>query len=293
MRVLILIFTLFATSAFASDDGWFKAQVKDNYIHVPIKLNGVDTTAIIDTGSTVNYISKSFIAQHGNKLSKGGVTTVPNVWDDNRYQVYNQVPITLFENEFEMDDLIESDIPSGDLVIGMHFFRFFILQIDYPNQRVRMLNRKSVDMAKFNNIDSRVEGDNGLPIVKLGLNGEKDAWFLLDTATTVGLKIERNLTESRGWLSDFKESRVEIKDLNRTDEMTQINLPKVQFGPFEIESVKSVVPDKGQSLDLKPRYEKDFSRIKGKKLHGTVGYDILKHFVVTIEYQTGFVHIGA
>jgi hypothetical protein len=292
MRILLMIVALFTFSANA-DDGWHKAQVKDNLMHIPIVLNGIETTAILDTGSITNYISKDFIAKHGQSLPKGGVTKIASSWDDERYQIYNKVPVTLFDTMFEMDDLIESDIPSGDLVIGMHFFRFFILQIDYPNQRVRMLDRKSVNMKKFKNIESRVEGDHGVPIVKLEVNGEKDAWFLLDTATTVGLKIERGLSEQRDWLTEYRKSRISLKDINRIEEMTELNIPKVQFGPFQLENITSAVPDKGHSLDLRPRYEKGFSRIKGKRLKGAVGFDVLKHFVITIEYQTGFIHIGA
>lgn len=292
MRYLIATLLIFAFTASANDDGWFPISLEDNYVHIPITLNGIETTAILDTGTVSNYISKDFVAKHGKDLSKGGVTKIANSWDDEYYQLYNEVPIKLFETEFKMDDLIESDLPSGDVVIGMHFFRFYILQVDYPNKRIRMLDRKSVDMKKYNNVDSRVEGDHGVPIVKLSVNKEKEAWFLLDTASPVGLTIDRSLSEKRDWLKDYRTGRVTLKELNQVVEMNQLEIPLLKIGPFEIEKIRTAVPDKGHSLDLRPRYEKSFSRIKGKKLRGSVGFDVLQHFIVTIEYQTGFVHIS-
>ena len=66
----------------------------------------------------------------------------------------------------------------------------------------------------------------------------------------------------------------------------------MQFGPFELENVLVTIPAEGKNSYLDSQYEKTGSRLKGKKVQGIIGYDVLKHFLITVDYKGGHAHIG-
>lgn len=72
------------------------------------------------------------------------------------------------------------------LLLGAGLLEKFIFQIDYPNNRLRLFERDSIDLAKLKNIDMQIDRGTGQPIVKVELNGEKNAWlFLIRVITAV------------------------------------------------------------------------------------------------------------
>jgi len=52
------------------------------------------------------------------------------------------------------------------------------------------------------------------------------------------------------------------------------------------------IPAEGESSNLESQYQKTGSRIKGQKIQGLIGYDVLKHFLITIDHRSGHAHIG-
>lgn len=66
----------------------------------------------------------------------------------------------------------------------------------------------------------------------------------------------------------------------------------VKFGPYEIGDVKVSFPAEGQKTNLESQYERTGSRIGGKRVVGLIGYDLLKDFVVTLDYRYGKLHIA-
>jgi hypothetical protein len=56
--------------------------------------------------------------------------------------------------------------------------------------------------------------------------------------------------------------------------------------------VQVAVPAQGENPDLFQKYTPLGTRIPvGGKSKGLLGYDILQHFVVTIDYEKGYVHV--
>lgn len=44
--------------------------------------------------------------------------------------------------------------------------------------------------------------------------------------------------------------------------------------------------------NLTTQYKDSFSRLKSKKVRGILGYDVLKHFILTVDYAEGLGHIA-
>jgi hypothetical protein len=65
-----------------------------------------------------------------------------------------------------------------------------------------------------------------------------------------------------------------------------------KFGPFELENIDIRFVAEGEQANLDNQYGQSGSRIKSKRIQGILGFDILKHFVVTLDYRTGKAHIA-
>ena len=63
-------------------------------------------------------------------------------------------------------------------------------------------------------------------------------------------------------------------------------LSEMSFGPFVLENISISVPAEGQNENFSTTYG------YGKSIKGILGYDVLKHFVLTIDYKTGYMHVG-
>jgi len=81
----------------------------------------------------------------------------------------------------------------------------------------------------------------------------------------------------------------------KAGETERFNLPTFEIGGFELTNVIVSVPPDGKKFELFQRDTKTGSRLRQKrrKSQGILGYDVLKHFVVTIDYKGGHVHLEA
>ena len=66
----------------------------------------------------------------------------------------------------------------------------------------------------------------------------------------------------------------------------------MQIGPFTLENVIVTVPGKGQKSNVFDDYGVGVSRvISHSKSEGILGYDVLKHFIVTIDFKRSLLHM--
>ena len=52
------------------------------------------------------------------------------------------VKVGMFDTIITVDDLFPMKLTQAELLIGNSFLRTFIVQIDYPNRRMRLLDRR-------------------------------------------------------------------------------------------------------------------------------------------------------
>ena len=64
------------------------------------------------------------------------------------------------------------------------------------------------------------------------------------------------------------------------------------FGPYVLENVLVNIPAEGQTSNIEDQNSFTGTRIKSAKQKGVIGYDILKHFVLTLDYRAGNAHIS-
>lgn len=295
MRFLFVILLFISTfKSFAGATSWFAFELEGGHIKVPIKVAGIDGYAILDTGSQVNSINKSFIAKNELSLLKSKKIKVQGVFGVQNTQTYKDVPIEFFGMKTKMSGLTEAVLGyhTNSILLGASFFNKFIVQLDYPNEKMRLITRDSIDLTKFKNIDIKSQKGTGMPIVKVGLGDDRYMWLFLDTGNSGGMVVERKVASRNGWL---KEAEVEsnISMGANTFAITEsFRIPQLSFGPYNLENVLVTIPAEGQKTYLESQYQYTGSRIRGRKVEGLIGYDVLKHFLITIDYKEGLAHIG-
>jgi len=293
MHWLFILLVVVSGSAFAGATQWVDFELDQGYITIPIKVHGQAGRAMLDSGANINGINSDFVLANPDKFSQSGKIEVEGAFGKSKRSTYNNVPVELYGAEFRLDSMVEMRDFKPLVLLGNAFFNLNIVQLDYPNQRLRLIDRDSVNLQKLKNIDMKVDKRLQMPIVKIRLNKEKTIWALLDTGNTGGMFVERYVVKRTDWLEKYPAGGGTFDGVTKTATVENFYLPEIQFGPFGIENVLTTVAAEGESfIPVSRSTAKTGSHIKSKNVKGIVGYEVFKHFVLTIDYKTGRMHIG-
>ncbi|WP_462156866.1 pepsin/retropepsin-like aspartic protease family protein [Pseudoalteromonas sp. GB56] len=203
MRFLLFItLILFNFHAHAAISNWVQFSQDRGHIKIPVIVEGIETQAILDTGAQVHGINSAFILKNKLDLVAAGKTRVKGVYGIEDKKTYNKVNVSLFGFETQIDGLVAAQLGfhTNGLLLGAGFFDKFIVQLDYPNSRMRLITRDSLDLGKVENIKMRAQRGTGRPVVRVKLSEERSAWLLLDTGSSGGIMIKRSVADNLGWL---------------------------------------------------------------------------------------------
>ena len=287
-----LVLLLAPLRALAAVSEWVDFTLHNGHVYLPIVVEGIETRVLLDSGSQLHAINKAFVGKHNLDLSTGAKTRVRGVHDIEERTTYNNVEVGLFGSEFELDKVVEFNLGhhTSGMLLGAGFFNPFIIQINYPEKKIRLLTRDSVDMNEASNVRSMDNRGNGMPIAEIGINGE-NFWFLVDTGSSSGIFMERRYA-SRAGLLDKVEGSSSSSGVNSTGIQDVANADTVRFGPFEIADAKVRFPAPGETTNLESQFSETRSRIKGKRIVGIIGYGLFQHFLLTMDYKTGKIHVS-
>lgn len=294
-RFVFLIAMVFSGKALAGFTNWVDMEINNGHISIPVEISGIATRAILDTGSQANAVNRAFRNKHELEWGKGASVNIRGVHGTSRMATFNRVPVTMFGSTLNFDGLVEMPLGhhSNGLLLGATFLDSFILQIDYPNQRIRFALHQDLDLRKSENIEFQLHKGRAMPIVKIGLGPEKSTWVLFDTGNNGGVLFNKSFARTMKWADTLPEQQsMAIDATSHVAVMDTYRIPELQFGPYTLENVLVSVPADDSHVNVLEQYQTVGSRIKGKRVQGILGYDVLKHFVVTIDYKNGHAHIG-
>lgn len=303
MRLLLISVTvmwclLLSRCANAGATQWLDFTLDDGHIFIDITLDGKPAKAILDTASAMNGISSAYLAEVNHTFTKVGRERIQGAFGEDIRDKYNSVPATLFGVPLNLDGLVSLDFGDKEkaLLLGAGFFDDFVTQIDYPNQRIRLIDRDSIKLSALRNVRVEKDAASNMPIVNVTMNHQDDVWLMVDTGLNGGILIERSIARKNDWLtSGFKTVHTDSTGVARKQAIDSFLLPSVIIGPFEVENVIVSTPVAGQDITLMSTVgekRQTGTRIRGNRVEGVLGYDILKHFVITIDYERGFMHVG-
>lgn len=291
-RSVYLIALLLPFLSHAAATHWTDFILDRGHVFLPVTIEGIESRVMLDSGAQVNSINKAFIGKNDLELDSGRAINIQGVYKIEKRSTFNNVKVNIFGSEFELDNLVEGNLGhhSNGLLLGSGFFQNFIVQLDYPNQKIRLLTRDSVNMHDVANVRTVVQQGSGMPIAQIEING-KTVWLLIDTGNAGSIFVDRKVA-SRAGLLDNIEGVSESFGANGFGANEFATADTVKFGPFEVSNVKVSFPAEGQKTHIESQYKELGSRLGGKKVVGLIGYDLLKDFVVTLEYSTAKMHIG-
>lgn len=285
-----------AGNAFADVTPWVDIELINGRMFIETEISGISGLALIDTGSQFNAINRGFIEAHDLNFRKRDEVMIGGAFGTDYVTRYREVPVEVFGAELVFEDLVEIDVgpPDRQLTIGAGFLKLLLFQFDYPNQRMRAMSRDVVDLKNLSNVESKQDPAGGAPIVGLNLNDEDDVWVVLDTGSSGGILLDRKVAEKHNWLKHYPAIDDAGSGIISSARLQRFNLPVVTLGDFRIENPIIRVPAKGQEAQFFERSAYGGSRIprRVRKAEGIMGYDLLKHFVVTIDYAHGYVHVA-
>ncbi|WP_404399513.1 aspartyl protease family protein [Idiomarina seosinensis] len=292
MRVIFGALLLFLTvSSRAGVTEWIPFELDSGHVKITVSVNGVKGRAIIDSGSQLNVINEVFLKKHELDYDISTFMNVKGVHQKSRRPVYEGIPVKLFDSDMTLDLVGASFSNSSNaLIIGAPLLRNFIVQFDYPNKQLRLATRDALNLDDVANLPMRAQKGSGTPLIQVTLNDEKDVWMILDTGNSGGVYIKRGLAARQGWLDDYALTQTWSRGVNGFANTDSFKLPSVIFGPFKVKDISTAVPMDGAEADFGERYKIKHSRIRGVEVEGLLGYGVLKHFVVTLDYRSGKGH---
>ena len=290
--LVFALVSLCATSAYAN--GWIPFYLENNHITIDVEFNGQPSKAILDSGAEIHMVSNHYIEKYGEGITEGKQILIKGANGTSRTDTYNRIPIKLFGIDTQFNQVPAGNLGGPSILLGAPFFKRFLVQIDYPNQKMRLLPKSAIKLGKHENVAMKRERGSILPAVKVLVNGKK-LWLTMDTGNNSGLFIKRNYLEENGFLEGVEVKKSRSRGLNKEIITDTFSIDGLKFGPFDLDGVLVATPAEGEASIIGGR-DSDlggFSHIKsGVQTKGILGYDILKHFVLTIDYSKYKMHIG-
>ncbi|AXT37356.1 signal protein PDZ [Alteromonas sp. BL110] len=292
-RLSLFTFLLLSSChVFGAVTQWVDFTLDNGHVFLPVTIDGIESRVMLDSGAQINSINRAFVRKHDLEFDKGRPVNVKGVYGVEKRKAYNNVNVEIFGTTFNLDSLVETNLGhhSNGMLLGAGFFNSFVVQLDYPHRKIRLVTRDSVNMKGVANVPATTQQGTGMPIAQVEINGVP-LWLRIDTGNAGTILINRraaskaNLLEKvEGTSTSFGANSSGVNEFATSD--------MVKFGPFEISNVKVSFPAEGQTTNLESQYKRTGSRIGGKKVVGLIGYDLLKDFVVTLDYRYGRLHIN-
>ena len=138
-------------------EGWIPIDVQQGKLLVKTSVAGIDGYSMIDSGATGSAINERFLARHSLKLKPSGFARVGGIVERKRRRLYRNIPVKILGVDTEFSKLVEISLAREDIqfVLGADFLGLAVFQFDYPRQRMRLLDRKSVNLRQLSNVKSR------------------------------------------------------------------------------------------------------------------------------------------
>ena len=203
-RFLPFLISIFTFNCIAGVTDWIDFKLEGGHIKIPVTIAGIETQAILDTGAQVNAINNAFIIKNKLDLDKGSKMRIKGLFGIQERPTYNNIPISFFGLESELDNIVQSSLGyhTNGLLLGGGFFDKFVVQLDYPNSKMRLMTHDTVSVKDFKNIEIQRQKGTGMPIVKVRLHDQKSLWLLLDTGNAGGMIVNRQVANKMGWLEN-------------------------------------------------------------------------------------------
>lgn len=296
-KLLFSLLLLSSLNLYAGATPWQDIEIENGLLLIDVEIAGVPAKAMLDTGAQTLALNLDFLEKNQISYKKGSKIILQGVFGERKANLIKNLNVKMFGSDFP----IKRALPfTGDgdvaMIVGLPFFKNFIFQIDYPKQRLKLITRDSLDLKDLQNVKMKHGNNKESLVVSAYLEDGKSVDLLFDTGSNTGLLFERHFADRNGWLENYSKAESQMSGINESRSTEILVLPAFKIGPYNLEDVIVTVPTEGQSANIS---EKQQSAQLGKKIakgsayEGILGYDVLKHFVVTLDAKNARMHIIA
>ncbi len=285
-----LLFILVSSPVLSSDDqGWIPFSVRGGHIVLDAKVNGHPARAILDSGATLGAVSEGFAEQADIETDGRQEIRVLGVYGDRRVFGSHRFNLELGEQEISVAGLPVVPGDGFDLLLGRPMFDHGIVQIDYPNERVRFLRAGSVDFESNVNVRRDREGQI---LVEATIN-DQSALLLFDTGNS-GVTLLTHQFVRRHDLDEFEvpAAHVHGRGIVESGDINLLRLDSARIGPFPFDGfLAGYLPEAKGWLDGQRPVPGTRIRQRHVNFDGMLGYEVLHNFLVTIDFSNARLHL--
>lgn len=278
----------------ALDTPWQPFDASNGFIQFQVSINGQSLTAILDTGANVHALHKKWF-NHFEHIRSKRKTKLMGMYGSAVTDRLDDFSIGIFAKEYLVKDAVVFEHDSIDLILGLPYIAKHQLQVDYIENKFRLLPANTLPLKSVANLNIKVD-KIGLILIETEFNRHLKTWLTLDTGNNSGLVMPWQSMQKKGWLKQYlveQNASSSSGAINQQVQKTQLALPRFRVGPYEMNDVTIFVPDEANSANLYRRSRAEENHQKDPNLapQGALGYAILSNFVLSIDYQAELAHI--
>jgi len=272
-----------------------KNQVKipfeliSNLIVVPVKVNGVELSFLLDTGvketilfnvskvdSLILNNAKTFTVKGANDVKVTAIKSENNLLELKGLKSFNHNIYVAFNQVSNLSSYLGEEIHG---ILGYHFFKDFIVELSYRSELIRVYKkgRFKNKWGRYEVVD--LEFTRGKPYIWAGLGGKQQK-FLLDTGMSDGLwkfKEDSLSTANYGYYEDYLGMSVSGEILGKRSKIEELVFANETF-----HDVKIAYPYEGTLPE----------ELKGvTDRSGSLGGELLKRFTVVLDYRNSKMYL--
>ncbi|PCH61446.1 MAG: hypothetical protein COC19_04760 [SAR86 cluster bacterium] len=281
--ISVLSIFLFANATLAADNCYEFIQ-QEQGISIAITVSGLETRALLNTSLMPIWMSRTLADKLSLEIEAapaggGRRGSMP------RLDSVNDVPIEVFDQSMNMDQMFVRDIPGEMIGLSVLNFKELLVQIDYPQSNICFLPRASMDLEGAQNINMR-SATTGAPAIEVSLNAGATVWLELQIDSPAALSIDYQLARDLNFIDEV-DATGQHASLTATAET-------LQLGPFDLGNIAVAFPAEAtRKRQMSRGVMRATSGRRGVETHGAVGHEIFKHFVLTIDFKEEHMHIWA
>ncbi|MFC3158763.1 Aspartyl protease [Chryseobacterium arachidis] len=259
-----------------------------NLIFIPVNVNGVQLTFLLDTGvaetSIFSLENQELKLPNLEKIrfsGLGGATSIDGFRSDNNiarigkdYVNYSLTIFIIVDQDFNISSHV--GIPVNG-IIGYHFFKNHPVMIDYASKKITVYNDETLfrkKIKKFDELDISVERSKPYIFADVEMTNErKSSKLLIDLGNSDPIwlfpTLIKNFVYNRPNIDDFLG-----RGFNGDVYGKRSRIHNFYLGNFKFEKPLTAMPDEFSIQHV--------NMVEGRK--GSIGGDIMRRFTIAFDY---------
>lgn len=278
--ILFSIGAFFVPVTFAQSENCQPIGQLNGNLTVPIVVSGSPAVAVLNSEILPIGISSALARDIGVEVES--VPSRNRLWSampDITGQV-SDVPISLFDQDTEIGLMYVLESDQKFVYLSLLMFKELIMQINFPDSQLCFLNQRALNLREESNITMRSSVFR--PAVQVTLNNE-EVWLELKLDFQGAIRLDKSTAEDLGIASEDGESQ---------DEFRSASIDSLTFGPYELGNIEVSYPVNEPEINRDLQLLQQFARGGGAiEANGIIGYEILKHFTLTVDFENENMHI--